>query len=190
MHHQLGKSMGKSNALSHWENHGSGANDNENIVSLTLDLFAIQALEGLELIGEEKEILRGIRREMENGEREEVVAKAVKELWKTSVHSIQSSEWLQSQGLLHFHGKIYILDSADLHWWIVSLCHDTKIAGHWGRWKTLELVSCNYWWPQMSRYFGKYVSTWNMCLHTKALHQPPVWKLHYQFWTLLGMLLV
>ena len=79
------------------------------------------------------------------------VAKAVKELWKTSAHSIQSSEWSQSQGLLHFCGKIYVPDSADLQQWIVSLCHETNIAGHCGRWKTLELVSCNYWWPQMSR---------------------------------------
>ena len=95
--------------------HGSGANDNENIVLLTLDLFVIQALEGLELIREEKEILREIRREMENGGREEAVAKAVKELQKTSACSIQSFKWSQSPGLLHFCGKIYVPDSADLN---------------------------------------------------------------------------
>jgi hypothetical protein len=32
-----------------------------------------------------------------------------------------------------------------------------RIAGHAGRFKTLELVSRNYWWPQMSRYIGIYV---------------------------------
>jgi Integrase zinc binding domain len=138
-------------------------------------LFAIRALEGLELVGEEKEILREIRREMESGD---VVAKAVKELWKTSAHSVRSLEWLQSQGLLYFHSKIYVPDSLNLQQWIIFLCHDTKIAGHCERWKTLELVSHNYWWPQMSRYVGKYVSTCNMCLHTKAFHQPPVGELY------------
>ena len=102
--------MGKSNALSCQADHGSGANVNENIVLLTLDLFAIQALEGLELIEEEKEILGG----RQSGEKEEAVAKVVKELQKTSTHSIQLLEWLQSQGLLHFCGKIYIPDLADL----------------------------------------------------------------------------
>ena len=88
--------MSKSDALSRRSDHGSGTHDNENIVLLTPDLFAIRALEGLELIGEEKEILREIRKETESGEKEEAVAKAVKELRKTSIHSIQSSEWLQS----------------------------------------------------------------------------------------------
>jgi hypothetical protein len=69
MHHRPGTSMGKSDALSRHSNHGSSTNDNENIVLLTLDLFAVRALEGLELIGEEKEILREIRRETESGER-------------------------------------------------------------------------------------------------------------------------
>ena len=82
MHHWLGRSMGRSDALLCQVDHGSGANDNENIVLLTLDLFVIWALEGLELIGEEKEILREIKREMENAEREEAVAKAVKSFGK------------------------------------------------------------------------------------------------------------
>jgi hypothetical protein len=74
----------------------------------------VRVLKGLELIGEEKEILKEIRREIESGEKEEPVAKAVKELQKTLACSVQSSEWSQSQGLLYFHGKIYVLDLADL----------------------------------------------------------------------------
>ena len=45
--------MGKPDALSRTADHGSGSKDNEDIVLLTLDLFAVRALEGVELVGEE-----------------------------------------------------------------------------------------------------------------------------------------
>ena len=137
----------------------------------------MRALEGIQVTGEEKDILREIQRGMEDQDQEEVVVKAVKELKKSLTKSVKSSKWTMENGLLYYRGKIYIPGS-DLCHKISALCHDTKLAGHPGRWKTLELISRNYWWPQMSRYVGKYVSTCNMCLCTKSICQPPFGELH------------
>ena len=177
LHHRPRKTMGKSNALSRRSDHGSGAEDNQNLTLLTPGLFSVRALEGLQMMGEEKNILREIRRVMEDQDQEEVVVKAVKELKKSLAKSVRSSEWSMENGLLYYRGKIYV-PGPDLCRQILTLCHDSKLAGHPRRWKTLELVSQNYWWPQMSRYIGKYMSTCDMCLQTKSIHPPPSRELH------------
>ena len=47
--------MGKPDALSRRSDHGTGANDNSNVVLLTPKLFAVRALEGLEFTGPEQD---------------------------------------------------------------------------------------------------------------------------------------
>jgi len=137
--------MGKSDALSRRLDHGNRASDNEDVVLLRPELLAVQALEGVQLEGLEKDILREIRQGNQKGDQEEPVAKAAKELWQASSKTVRSTEWLEDQGLLHFRGKIYILRNLDLRRRVVSLCHDMKVAGHPGCWKMLELVSRDYW---------------------------------------------
>ena len=168
LHHHPRKTMGKSDALSWRVDHGTRMEANQNVTLLTPDLFAIRALEGLEVFREEKDLMKQIQCGMETESHEEVVGKAIKELKKSLVKSVKSSEWSMEGGLLQYRGKIYMLNT-DLRQKITALCHDSKIAGHPGRWKTLELISWNYWWPQMSRYVSQYVSTCNMCLHTKTI---------------------
>jgi hypothetical protein len=67
-----------------------------------------------------------------------------------------------------FCGKIYVPNDRDLQCRIIEQHHDTRIAGHAGHFKTLELVSCNYWWPQMSRYISIYVKHCDLCNWTKV----------------------
>ena len=102
----------------------------------------------------EKDILKEVQHEMESGSKEEVVVKAMKKLMMSSTKSVKSLEWSLENGILYHRGKVYVPNS-DLQCCVSALCHDSKIAGHARRWKTLELVSRNYWWPQMSRYIGR-----------------------------------
>jgi hypothetical protein len=73
------------------------------------------------------------------------VVKAARELWKDKGRgTVKSTEWSESDGLLMFHGKIYIPKDRGLRHRIIEQHHDTCIARHAGRFKTLKLVSRNY----------------------------------------------
>jgi len=54
-------------------------------------------------------------------------------------------------------GKVYIPKNEELRIEIIWLHHDAPIAEHRGRWKMTELVTRNYWWPEVTKYVGKYV---------------------------------
>jgi hypothetical protein len=143
LHHKPGRSMGKPDGLSRWADHGSGQGDNDNLTLLALKVDV----------------------------QEESVAKAARELQKDNGRgTIKSAEWSESDGLLMFHSKIYVPNDRDLRRRIVEQHHDTCIAGHAGRFKTLELVSRNYWWPQMSRYISTYMKHCDLCNRTKVQH--------------------
>ena len=132
--------MGKPDTLSHRSDHGTGTSDNSDIVLLTPKLFAVRTLEGLQFARPEQDILQDIRQGTKQP-KEEPIAQATQELQKSSSHSLQSTEWLERDGLLYYCGCIYIPDTSDLRCRIVLLCHDTKVARHPGHFKTLELVS-------------------------------------------------
>ena len=60
-------------------------------------------------------------------------------------------------------GKIHILKEKELRVEIIWLYHDVPVAGHGEKWKMTELVTKNYWWPEVIRDVGKYVEEYNMC---------------------------
>jgi len=87
LHHKPRRSMGKLDALSRRSDHGTGTDNNSDVVLLTLKLFAVHALEGLQFTGPEQDILRDIRQGTKQP-KEEPIARAIQELRKSSTCSL------------------------------------------------------------------------------------------------------
>ena len=136
--------MGKPDALSCHADHDDGTGDNQDVLLLKPHHFVVAALSGVSISGEEVEIVDDIKSAIRNSDLDKPAARAVKELKKSKTCSVCSAEWDQHNGLLFFRGKIYIPPSKELCRCIVAQHHDSRVAGHKGRFKTLELVSRNY----------------------------------------------
>jgi len=102
------RSMGKPDTLSQRPDHGKRASDNEDMVLLQPELLAIRALEGLQLEGLERDILREIHQGNQKRDQKELVAKTARELQQALGKTVCSAEWSEDEGLLYFRGKIYV----------------------------------------------------------------------------------
>src|SRR5260370_8192598 len=83
---------------------------------------------------------------------------------------VEAGEWERDGGLGMYRGHMYVPKDPQLH-------HDSVMTGHPGQWKTLELVSRNYWWPGISHYVASYVAGCDVCNCCKSFLMQKVGKL-------------
>ena len=86
-------------------------------------------------------------------------------------------EWERDGDLVMYRGRMYVPKDPQLCHNIVHTHHDSMMTGHPGQWKTLELVSRNYWWPGISHYVASYVVGCDACNRCKSFPTLKVGKL-------------
>src|ERR1700712_3942339 len=101
----------------------------------------MSALEGVTVTGPEAPVLRNIREALAGEpDLKDPVALAAQEILEVrGTRSSRSAKWHVDAGLLYFRGKIVVPRDKDLHRQILEQHHDTQVAGHASRFKTLEL---------------------------------------------------
>jgi len=121
--------------------------DNKNQVMLKKEWLEVRVME--QLVEEpEKEIVKRIK---EARNKDEKVIKAVEKMKKAEVKILRNDEWQIEEGLVLKKRKVYVPKDEKLRVEIIWLHHDTLIAGHRRQWKTVELVTRNYWWPGITK---------------------------------------
>jgi len=79
------------------------------------------------------------------------VIKAVEKMKKAGIKMLRDEEWQIEKGLVLKEGRIYVLKNEKLRVEIIWLHYDILIVGHRGQWKMVELVTRNYWWPEVTK---------------------------------------
>jgi len=114
--------------------------------------------------GPEVELLEKIKKARS---KDEDVVRVVEEMKKTKVKELRGDEWKIEGELVLKEGKVYVLKDEELRAEVIQLYHDVLTVGHRGRWKTVELVTRNYWWPEVMRDVGRYVKGCDLCQRMK-----------------------
>jgi len=82
---------------------------------------------------------------------------------KVRIRSLRGNEWKIEGKLVLKERKVYVPKDEELKMEVIQLHHDTPVAGYGRRWKTIESVTRNYWWPEVTKDVGKYVEGCDAC---------------------------
>jgi len=75
-------------------------------------------------------------------------------------------------GFLYFKGKLCVPEGS-YRQKLLHDNHDSPVAGHLGRNKTLEKLQTHYFWPKMNETVQQYVSSCDICQRTKSINHKP-----------------
>ena len=72
---------------------------------------------------------------------------------------------------------MYVLKNKNLELEIIWLYHNILIVGHEEQQKMVELVTRNYWWPEVTKEVKQYMKGYDQCQRMKNRAEMPVGKL-------------
>ena len=125
------------------------------------------------MLMQEKDLKERIRKAQEEDEK---IVKAGEELKKTGIKTLRDEEWEVEDRIVIKEGRIY-MPKGDLRREIIQLHHNTPVGGHGGRWKMMELIGRNYWWPGITKEVGRYMEGYDTCQRYKNRSETPAEKL-------------
>jgi len=173
--HVPGSRMGKADSLSRrldWEVGVEKDNKDETLVKP--EWLEARKTERVEVIVEGVDLLEKVR---ESKVKDDEVVKAVEEMKRAEVKMLRDEEWREVDSVIYKEGKVYVPKDNKLRVEIIRLYHDTPVGGHRGQWKMVELVTQNFWWPEVTKEVKRYVEGCNACQRNKNCIEQPAGKL-------------
>lgn len=162
-----GKQQGLSDALSRRSyfapKEGDAAFEQQRTVLLKPEQFHLRAVKSTLTV--DSTFLKQIQSSMSSDP-------LVHDIENNSSKSHDSSKFEFKNNLLYFEGRLYVPEGkARLR--VLQARHDFPAAGHFGYNKTLELISRDFWWPQMWKSVKDFVQSCDICSRSKIPRHRP-----------------
>lgn len=157
--HKPGSQMGKANALSRVKGLEKGENDNKDVTLLKSEFF----IQTMEIEAPKDEIIDTIQKCKNN-----------RDIYVQRTLDQKLDGWRKDNDLILWEHCIYVPKDKQLRSKIITMHHDAILRGHPGQYKTLELITRNYWWPGIKRNVTRYVNGCIRCQETKKSRTRPV----------------
>jgi len=147
------------------------ATNNTNCILLTPDKFCIQALQTTAIpMGMNTDLKQAIREAIEI---DRLIGQKLKNILLNEPCDAAKGlqEWNLEDRLILYKGLVYITNNENLKCKVVQQYHD-KLMGHSGEWKTIELITRDFWWPGIMTFIKAYIKGCTTCQTMKI--KPPV----------------
>jgi len=134
----------------------------------------VRKTEAVEIIVNGVDLLEEVRKsKVKNDE----VVKVVEEMKRAGVKMLKDKEWREVDSIMYKEEKVYVPRDDKLRAEIIRLHHDTLVEGHRGQWKTMELVTRNFWWSGITKEVKQYMEECDACQCNKNHTEQPAGKL-------------
>jgi len=80
--------------------------------------------------------------------------------------------WELEDALLYYKNRLFVPSNEELLTGIAKGCQDSKVAGHLGQEKTIELVTRNSHWEKLTQWINDCVLSRDECQPNKSLRHP------------------
>src|SRR5579863_9720378 len=161
----------KADGLSRCPDYKEGiASENTEKVLLTPDKFGIQSLHTTAIpVKMDNDLKLTIQTAITN---DKLTGQKLKDILTSGPRRITKGlqEWNYENGLILYKGLVYVPNNNALKQRITKQFHN-GLMGHPGQWKTLELISRDYWWPGITEFVKAYIKGCAICQTTKI--RPP-----------------
>ena len=93
--------------------------------------------------------------------------------WVATLEAVRAGSELVAPGFAEKDGllfeNLYVLpNEKSLKLTVLSANHDSKVAGHFGQFKTLERIRQNVFWSKMEEEVEDYVRSYDVCQRDKT----------------------